>query len=123
MLDVHIEKVDIRQQSSDSENDDDEERAREEDAASDAYERKERPKDDRFLYPSIRLIETMGLISEIDIVQRQVFEDDIAFVAFDGIGLDLDIPSSHQAYVREYADDADEQQEEQDKDADRIDNA
>ena len=53
----------------------------------------------------------MGLVSEIDVVEGKVFEDDISLVAFDGIGLDLEVSSFHEADVGEDADDADEQQE------------
>ena len=53
----------------------------------------------------------MYLVSEIDVVEGEIFEYNIFFVAFHGVGLDLIITSFNETDIRKDADYTNNQQE------------
>jgi len=65
----------------------------------------------------------MYLVSEIDVVEGEIFEYNIFFVALHGVGLDLIITSFNETDIRKDADYTNNQQEDQNKYTDGIGNA
>ena len=110
LFDLHIHEIDIGHECSDSEYNEYKNTTAEKNISHNADEKKKSPKQKRFFYPPIRLVETMCAIPQIDIVDREIFENNIFFVALDSICFYLIITSFHQTYIGKYTDNGHNQQ-------------